>query len=142
MASLKDIRLGLKANIDAAFPNAQCTGYLLSAPTTTSFEIELDPEGIDPHQAARNGVEIVHMIVRAVVADTLDLSTQMRLDEFIDTGSVRAAIEADQTLGGAASTLLVTKVAQGGYRSLVFGDNPATRYLTCEWAVQIYAAGT
>lgn len=141
MAELADIRAGLAANLRARFPDAQCTGYLLSNPTAPSFEIELGDDGVDYHEAMQNGVSAWSFTVRGFVASNLDIGAQKKLDVWAQTSgadSVKAAIESDRTLGGAAFDLLV--VSMSPFQAMAARDGSGT-YLGATWTVRVVASG-
>lgn len=142
MSGLAAIREGLRANIAAAFPDAVCTGYLLSGATVVpAFEIELDPEGVEYDTAMARGVDEWQLIVRGVVGLASDVGAQKNMDVWLSSSgsrSVKAAIEADKTLGGAAHDIHVTGAS--GLRE--YGtSNGAAVYLGAEWAVRVLAPG-
>lgn len=139
MASLTDIRTGLAANL-RAIADLQVSAYMLSQPTAPSAHVF--PGGaagdIEYHQAMRDGVESWPMTVQVFVALSADIGSQVNLDAYIASSgarSVKAAIEADTTLGGAAQDLIV--VSCSGYRQFVFEGRPPL--LGAEWHVRIYA---
>lgn len=143
MASLSDIRAGLAAAITAAIPDAQCSGYVLANPTPPFFDIELSAEGVDYDQAMARGVDLWRMTVRGCVAVTDSLASQKTLDLWCAASgdrSVKAALEADLTLGGVASALRVTQLA--GYRAIAVRGQPNNVYLGAEWTVEVYAQGS
>lgn len=139
MASLADIRAGLRANLLAANVTDDVYLYVEPSPVLPCFEIDLDADGMDYDLSANRGFHLLRMIVRAVHPHNPE--TQITLDTYIDGAAstdVKAAIESDRTLGGAASNLQVTRVAPRRYKSESTGD-----ILTClEWAVTVYATGT
>lgn len=140
MASLADIRTGLRANLVAA-GYADVNLYVQTSPALPCFEIDLDPEGVDYDLAMKRGLHRLPMVVRAVHAQGLDLSTQTTLDGYIDGAlatDVKTALETDRTLAGAAQDLRVTKVTPRRYKSETTGD-----LLVClEWSVDVWATGT
>lgn len=140
MASLADIRAGLRANLIAAGYD-DVNLYVQPSPALPCIEIDLDPEGMDYDLAFKRGLDMVRMIVRAVHPQGLDLATQVTLDAYIDGATatdVKTAIETDPTLGGAASSIRVTSVQPRRYKSELTGD-----LLMCmEWAVTVWATGT
>lgn len=141
MAELSDIRAGLASNIRAYFPDAQCTGYLLSNPTAPAFEVELGDDGVDYHEAMQNGVSAWSFTVRGFVASNLDIGAQKILDTWAQTtgtGSVKAAIESDRTLGGAAFNLLVESMSP--FQAIAARDGSGT-YLGATWTVRVMASG-
>lgn len=103
MATLKQIREGLKANL-GTLSNCQVSAYELSNPTPPCLEVFPDPgEGIEYHQAGSNGLAYWVFSVRGTVAATTDIGGQMLLDEWLapsGSSSVKEALESDKTLGG------------------------------------------
>lgn len=141
MADLSDIREGLRANLAARFPDAQVSGYLLSSPTAPAFEIELGDDGVDYHEAMQNGVSAWTFTVRYFVAANLDVAAQKQLDRRAATSgdeSVKAAIESDRTLGGAAFDLLVDSMSP--FQAIAARDGSGT-YLGATWTVRVMASG-
>lgn len=140
MASLADIRAGLRANLLAAGYD-DVNLYVQPSPALPCIEIDLDPEGAEFDLAMKRGLVMVPMIVRAVHAQGLDHSTQVTLDAYLDGAvatDIKTALETDRTLAGAAQDLRVTKAAPRRYKSETTGD-----LLICmEWFVTVYATGT
>lgn len=60
---------------------------------------------------------------------------QRALDNLIDPSAIKAAIESDRELGGAAMTLRVTSL--NSYRQEVVGETP---FLAASFSVQVVAA--
>ena len=90
----------------------QCTGYILSDPTPPAFEIE--PAAVEYDQAFNRGANWWTWTVRGFVASNSDMESQRLLDVWLaasGTGSVKAAIETDLTLGGKVDSLQVTSVS-------------------------------
>ena len=108
MASLADIRAGLKANLVAAgFTDVNL--YTLSNPTAPCFEIDLDAEGVDYDLAFNRGWDQINMVVRVLLVESE--SSSINLDTYIDGAAgtdVKTALETDGTLGGAADAIQVT----------------------------------
>lgn len=140
MASLADIRSGIRANLVAAGFN-DVNLYTTSNPAPTCFEIDLANEGVNFDQAFNRGLVELALVVRAVIADTVDVEAQVKLDTYIDGAAstdVKAAIESDRTLGGAAQNSQVTQVIPRRYKSETTGG-----LLYCaEWTVRVMATGT
>lgn len=139
---MSDIRAGLAAAIKAAITDAQCTGYVVANPAPPFFDIELSPDGIEYDQAMARGLDHWLLVVRGVVTLGDGVAAQKNLDDWCassGTSSVKAAIEADKTLGGKVETLKVTRLA--GYAPVSVAQHPNNRYLGAEWTVEIYARG-
>lgn len=131
------------ANIRAALASAledlgECSGYLLSQPSPPAFEIE--PAGVEYDQAYNRGLHEWTFTVRGFVATATDIEAQKNLDVWLaatGTGSVKAAIETDLTLGGVVETLHVTSVSPPKTYSVA--SMPNALYLGAEWTVRILA---
>lgn len=142
MASLADIRAGIAANIKARFSDAQCTGYLLENPFPPGFEVEIGTGGIVYDGAMSRGHDEWFFTIRGFAASGTDVAAQMRLDPWLSsTGaeSVKAALEADRTLGGTVSDSHVTRVSQ--VRAFSPISNPNTTFFGAEWTLRVIAAG-
>lgn len=142
MTGLEDIRAALTTNLKSKIPDVQMTGYMLSQPTPPCFEVEPDPAGVQYDMAMGRGLDEWRLIVRGLVATGLDIGAQKTLDRWLaPTGdlSVKAAIESDRTLSGAADDLQVATVSN--YRLFVSAASSNVVYLGAEWNVRIIASG-
>lgn len=71
----------------------------------------VEPLEVTFHSAQQNGLQEYRAYVLVILGRMADRSSQARLDAYVATtgaSSVKAAIEADKTLGGACSSLVVT----------------------------------
>lgn len=138
MASLADIRAGLKANLTAAgFTNVNL--YTVSNPVAPCFEIDIAPDGVNFDEALKRGGDIVQMLVRAVLAE--GEGQDIVLDTYIDGAAgtdVKTALETDPQLGGAAQAIQVTGVQPRRWKS----DTSGGLLIGAEWSVTVYAAGS
>jgi hypothetical protein len=137
MASLTDIREALASSL-AAINGVQVNAYLLSNSTPPFLEIE--PGATEYDLAMARGLDRWTLTVRAMVSASTDVGSQRFLDKLIESSgtlSVKAAIEADSTLGGACSDASVT--ACSGYRA--FAREGSGSLLGAEWTVEILATG-
>jgi hypothetical protein len=139
VASFSQIREGLAANLRTIRigsniqPNV--SAYMLSNPIPPG--IQVFPGPLEYDLAMRRGVDQPTWIVQAFVAFTTDIGSQALLDELCaptGTGSVKSAVEADKTLGGAVASLQVTGMS--GYR-VVTADSGGM--VVAEWDVTVYA---
>lgn len=140
MASLAAIREALAAAL-RTIDDLQVSAYMLANPTTPSAHVV--PGGsagdIEYHQAFGDGVESWPITVQVFVALSSDIGSQINLDEYIASSgarSVKAAIEADPTLGGAVHDLIVLSCS--GYRTFVFEGRPPL--LGAEFHIRIQAS--
>lgn len=140
MASIADIRTGLRANLVAAGFN-DVNLYTTSNPAPPCIELDLDPEGVTFDEAFNRGLVTIDMLVRAVIADMVDVEAQVKLDTYIDGAAatdIKKAIEADRSLGGAAVDCRVVNVQPRRYKSETTGG----LLVGAEWTVRVLATGT
>ncbi len=135
MATIDDVRQGL-ADAMSVIPDAQVSPYNLSNPTMPCLLV-LGHDEIDYGNLAfgRRDTEW-NLIVRGYVSTTLDLASQQRLDRWLASDgdeSVKAAIEADPTLGDVADWAQVLR-ATGTNRFQL--DNTVSAWGT-DFAVQV-----
>ena len=137
MASLADIRAGIAANL-ATLQGMNVSAYMQASPTLPMIWVRPSaPDGIEYHRAFADGVENWTMLVQAFVGVSSDIGAQKLLDTLLASSgatSVKAAIESDKTLGGAAQSLIVTTCT--GYQEYGRPDGTTT-WLGCEWTVVV-----
>ncbi len=140
MSSLAAIRAGLVTNLNtlkATYQDMQISAYILSNPTPPVIWVKPTPGAVtEYHQAMMNGQETWSLTVQAFVASGGDITAQMVLDELLATTgahSVKAAIEADKTLGGATDDLIVRRCISYQEYQRVDGSMA----LGAEWIVEI-----
>ena len=138
MADHAEIRAGLVANL-SQIPDLQVEGYVLSNPTFPTALILAGTTEYD--KAMHRGLDDLIFRIRVVVAAVSDIGATVNLDEYMNGSgarSIKAAVEADKTLGGACSEALVT--GHSGEQVFTFDDRPPA--LGTEFTVQIKATGT
>jgi hypothetical protein len=93
------------------------------------------PERIVYDLNARRGADTFYFTVMLLVGRADDRASQNNIDQFI-TGdsSLKAAIEADRTLGGVANTCRVTEMSN--YASMSVGE---VLYLSAQFNVEVVA---
>jgi hypothetical protein len=134
MASLTAIRTGLATRLatisglrtSATMPEQVNPPLAVVTPLTVVYDLN-----------ANNGLTQYTMQVTLVVARADARAAQNQLDAFVaptGSGSVKAAIEADRTLGGTVNTCRVTQVAN--YSMVDTLDVP---YLAVDFTVEVYA---
>lgn len=149
MAALTDIREGLAANLRAVLTGVQVIPYMLASPSPPTVHVY--PGGgaelIEYDLAMGRGLDRWMFTVQAFVGTSSDQGAQMKLDEFIASSgpqSVKAAVEADQTLAGALTInpgeTPVRVLSCTGYR--VYARDGGSPVLGAEWNVQVLATGT
>jgi hypothetical protein len=140
--TFQEIREGLATNL-ASIPNVQVSAYVLGNPTMPAIEVVPGWEGrdgIDYDKTFRRGLDALVFTVRAMVGTPTDIGAQKRLDRMISpTGedSIKAAVEADGTLGGVVEDLHVTSCS--GYKA--FARDGGTVALGANWRVEVWAEG-
>ena len=135
MASISDLRNGLAANLatisglrtSATVPDSINPPIAVVMPGSITYDIAF----------ARTGGDEYEFTVLVIVGRVDERTAQNRLDAYCSgtgTGTIKAAIESDKTLGGKAMSLRVTSLRN--YNQLTVGD---TTYLSAEFVVQVYA---
>jgi hypothetical protein len=133
-ASADQIRVGI-ANAIKAIDGIQASPYALSNPTPPTAHVLRGAILYD--QAMDGGTHIWTMRVQAYVGLVSDLGAQMLLDKYLSADgntSIKAAIEADRTLGGIVQDLHVTD-ATGEQQYDRASGGPV---LGSEWTVQVW----
>jgi len=133
MATLAEIRAGLATNL-STIAGCQISGYMLSAPTPPCLYVV--PGDIEFDQAMQRGMDRWTFRVVALAGLASDIGAQKKLDEFLAPSgatSVKAAVEADRTLGGVVDDLRVT--AATGYRT--YGQPGGQVHLGVEFTVDV-----
>lgn len=139
MATLAQIREGLKTNL-SAIEGCQVSAYMLSNPTTPSLQVN-GPDEITYDLSMHRGLDEMTVVVQGLVGSPTDIGRQVVLDEWLapnGSKSVKAAIEADHTLGGLVAGARVARVS--GYRVYALPNQGAT--LGAEWFVDIHNPGS
>jgi hypothetical protein len=124
------IRNGLATAIQTAVPDGQVSPYILSNPTPPyAYVLEGD---IAYDLAMNRGWDELEFIVLLCVGFTTDQGAQQRLDGYRQPGGLKAALEADRTLGGVCDDLIVTRAS----KPQLYGQNGV---LGCEFTVHVWA---
>jgi len=133
VATLAQIREGLATNL-REITGCQVSAYMLSQPTTPCLYVV--PGDIEFDQAMQRGMDRWTFRVVALAGLASDIGAQKKLDEFLAPSgatSVKAAVEADRTLGGVVDDLRVT--AATGYRT--YGQPGGQVHLGVEFTVDV-----
>lgn len=96
------------------------------------------PPTITYDQAMGRGLDQYEFSILVMVGRVSERTAQASLDAYANptgAGSIKTAIEADRTLGGAAQTCRVTDMRNVGPMSTTEGNT----YLTAEFVVTVYA---
>jgi hypothetical protein len=130
MATVSGIRTGIADNL-AAVNGLRVSATMVDAPRPPIAMVY--PETIDFDLNGSRGADTFTFIVFVLVGRADDRTAQNRLDGFVSgENSVKAAIEADRTLGGAADTCRVTSMRN--YQQVSVGE---TVYLGVEFEVEV-----
>jgi len=130
MSSVSELRQGLATRL-ATIPNLRVSDVMVDAPRPPQAVIA--PLRLDYDLNARRGADEYQFVVTLIVGRADSRTAQNSLDAFIvGENSVKAAIEADRTLGGKANTCRVTEMRN--YGAISVGD---VLYLGCEFVVEV-----
>lgn len=134
--SVATIRQGL-ADALSVIPEVQVSPWVLSEPTPPTMQIRSGEVQYD--LTMHRGWDQHTMIVQALVPFSSDIGGQMLLDAWMAPAgptSVKEAVEADVTLGGACDQVHVTDCS-GTQLATVGG----VAMLLAEWTCMVYANG-
>lgn len=121
MASLTELREGV-ANALSAIPGLQASAAVLTNPSLPTAYVF--PGEINYHRTMTGHTDW-NLVVELQVATVSDIGAQKKLDAYLDasgTESIRAAIEADPTLGGKAEDTIVMGIRDYGMFARAQGD--------------------
>jgi len=133
--SVTQIRQGLADALENVI-DGQVSPYALAQPTPPGLQIL--PPGNTYDFTMQRGIDQWVFIVQGFVALTSDQGTQRVLDDMCaptGSGSVKAALELDRTLGGVVDTLQVVSQSPGVVVDTPGGGSPM---LLVEWRVEVY----
>jgi hypothetical protein len=134
--TVQDIREGFAANLRAL------DGYQVSPYMLTNFTppvVWVSRCDIEYDRSMGRGHDFWTFTIQAVTGLVVDVGAQQKIDQLLAPSgptSVKAAIEADRTLGGTVANLQVT--GSNGYRQVAAEGQT---YLLAEWTVELYARG-
>lgn len=143
---LAAVREALAASL-SSIAGLQESPYLLTNPTPPAAQIVIGRINYD--RAMHRGLDEWNFIVRVFVALATDRGAQAKLDTFLQPSgptSIKAALEADLTLGGLVDDLWVSQ-CDG---EIIFAREALTQagrgsvsgpLLGAEWHVTVYATG-
>lgn len=130
--TIQTIRQGIAANL-ATIQGLRTSAFVPDNPTPPIAIVV--PERVDYDTAMRRGLDTYTFKVLVVAQRASERGAQNTLDAFCNpTGatSVKAAIESDRTLGGAANDCRVTDLTD--YGPLTVGE---TQYLAATFSVTV-----
>lgn len=132
MATISELRQGIADNLSSIY-GLRVSPTMLDAPRPPVAMVY--PDTVEYDLNANRGADTFTFIVYVLVGRADDRTAQNRLDAYVvGPDSVKTAIEADRTLGGAADTLRVTSMEN--YQQVSIGD---TVYLAVEFMVEVVA---
>ena len=134
--NIATVRAAMAAAMDGATSGVQVNAYALAQPTPPGIQILSG--GVEYDRAFARGLDEWTFTVQAFVALNADIGPQKLLDTLCaptGAGSVKAALEADRTLGGAVQTLRVLN--QSPARQATRPDGSSM--LLVEFSVQVLA---
>jgi hypothetical protein len=130
MSTVSELRQGLAAQL-SNIEGLRVSDVMVDAPRPPQAVIA--PLRLDYDLNARRGADEYQFVVTLIVGRADSRTAQNSLDAFIvGENSVKAAIEADRTLGGKANTCRVTEMRN--YGAISVGD---VLYLGCEFVVEV-----
>lgn len=143
MATNRQIREAIAASL-GVLADVQISPHILTNPTPPTIQIRREKTTFD--MTMGRGVDERMFTVQALVAFATDIGAQVKLDELCETsgaGSVKAALEADKTLGGLVASLHVTEMSEDRLYTIELKGqgNLSPPMLGAEWTVRVLAAG-
>jgi len=131
--SIADIRSGLGINL-ATIRGLRVAETIPDNPNPPIAVIALGNVVYDG--AFQGGLVTYNFTVSVIVGRVAEREAQRRLDAYISTGTggIKAAIESEKSLGGAAYDVRVSEMTNVG--AVQLGD---ATYLACDFAVAVYA---
>lgn len=139
-ATITEIRDGLVANLQTAFGSSiQALRGPIGNPSPPTAWVLRDRTDFDI--TMQRGTDMYTFLIQLLVGAADNLDSQDLLDEYVAPDgslSIKAAIEADTTLGGLVDDLRVTEVARDQIH-VISGQGAGAMYLATEFTVEVYA---
>ena len=130
MSSVSDIRQAL-AEALGSIEGLRVSNVMVDAPRPPQAIIM--PLRVDYDLNARRGADEYQFVITLMVGRADSRSAQNELDPYIvGERSIKAAVEADRTLGGVVNTCRVTEMRN--YGAIAYGE---VLYLGCEFVVEV-----
>ena len=131
--SIATIRDGIAANV-ATISGLRVAKEIPDNPNPPVAVIMLNNVSYDG--AMHRGLVTYNFVITIIVGRVAEREAQRKLDGYISTGSgsLKAAVESDKTLGGSAYDVRVSEMTNVGTVSL--GE---VNYLAADFAVQVYS---
>ena len=138
MASFAEIREALRAALADVFePDVTVTAYMKKNPGPRHMQV-MGPDQIEYDLAMQRGLDRWTLVIQAFAGSPEEKAAQARLDTWLagsGATSVKAAVEADQTLGGVVTAARVSR--SSGYREYDL-SNRGDRTLGAEFFVDVF----
>jgi len=132
MSSLSELRQGIADRL-ATIPGLRVSSTFLDAPRPPVAMVL--PDRVDYDLNANRGADTFIFQISLLVGRADERSAQDKMDTYVvGTNSVKAAVEADRTLGGIADTCRVTEMRN--YAQVTVGE---VVYLGLEFEVEVIA---
>lgn len=134
MASIENIRSGLATRL-ATITGLRTSSFVPDNPNPPIAIVQ--PTNIIFDTAFRRGADTLEFTVTLLVGQVSERTSQSKMDGYCATSgstSVKAAIEADKTLGGSCFDCRVTQMRS--YGSIIVGE---INYLGAEFVVSVIA---
>lgn len=127
------IRAGLASNI-GSISGLRVYPEIPDNPAMPCAVVQL--QGVEYDRAFQRGLTEYNLTVTVIFGRIATIQAQRALDKIISTGdrSIKAAVESDKTLGGAAFDTHLS--AMENVASVTIGD---MTYLSADFAVQVFA---
>lgn len=134
MGSVLDVRAGLQTALGTIDGLRVAAGFdLVTVPAAMVGEVEVDYD-----RTFGRGLDEMLFKIRVYASRASDRGGMERIDGYLEgAASVKSALEADVTLGGACSTLRVERVEGYGVYEVA-----NTAYVGAEFIVRVWAAGS
>jgi hypothetical protein len=131
--SITTIRTGIAANI-GTISGIRTYADIPDNPAMPCAIVTLD--GVTYDRSFQRGLTEYNFVVTVIFGRIATTQAQRALDQIISTGdrSIKAAVESDKTLGGAAFDTHLS--AMTSVSSVTIGD---MTYLSADFAVQVFA---
>jgi len=135
---MAQIRQGIADNLSDAYgTDVQVSPYALEAPIAPTLQVKA-PDDVEYNESMGHGpLSIWTMIVQGFAGSAFSQGAQNRLDEWVSVAGVKAAIEADRTLGGIVHDCIVERCRHYGPFKLPSG----LTFHGAEWVVLVYVPG-
>lgn len=134
MTTIADIREGIASNL-STIPGLRTSWYVPDDPKPPIAVVL--PDSVRFDVAFSRGLDEYTFFVFVIVGRVNERTAQSLIDTYCNPSgaeSIKAAIEADKTLGGSAYDCRVTELRN--YTAQTIAE---VTYLTAEWVVTVYA---